>query len=266
MAKLNASFTFIGPIDNLSAYTMRGVDGIILRKKGGASKNKIKRSAKFENTRKLNAEFGGRATAGKWVRSVLHYQKPMADYNISGPINALLKHVQKLDPRPGAFGKRSVLLSKSPSILDGFSLNRKTPLDSIIRSPLLYSVSRNTLSAHIDIPALMPGINFNTNEKSPVYSLVATLGIVPDLFYGKRNYVPSSGNYQMFNNVSAMTAWYPVTKGSPALTLDLQHTATPPDQLFSLVLSIGIRFGAMLDANMVQQVKYAGAAKILVAV
>jgi len=265
MAKLNASFVFTGPIDNLSAYTMRGVDGVILRKKGGASKSKIKRSPKFKNTRKLNAEFSGLATAGKWIRSVLHSQKPVADYNISGPLNALLKPVQRLDTK-GLFGRRNVLLSKSPSILDGFSLNRKTPLDSIIRSPLLYSVSRDKLSARVVIPALVPGINFNTNEKSPMYSLVASLGIVPDLFYGKMNYTPASRKYKQFDEVSEMSAWYPVLQGSPALTLDLQQTHTPPDQSFSLVLSIGIRFGTMRDAATVQQVKYAGAAKILVAV
>jgi len=127
-------------------------------------------------------------------------------------------------------------------------------------------VSRDTLSTHIVLPALAPGINFNTNEKWPMYSLVASLGIVPDLFYDKRGYAPSSDAYKMFDDVSAKTDWYPVLKGSPALQLDIKHTSIPPNQLFSLILSIGIRFGTMLDANTVQQVKYAGAAKILVAV
>lgn len=264
MAKLDASFLFTGPIGNLSAYKMKGVDGIILRKKGGASKSKIKRSADFKNTRKVNKEFGGRATAGKWIRSVLDDQRPVADYNISGPINALMRPIQQLDTT-GVFGKRHVLLSKNPSVLDGFSLNRKIPLDSVIRSPLLFSISRDTLSAHIDIPALMPGVNFYTKEKSPVYRLVASLGIVPDLFYIKQQYTPSGNKYKQHDVTSVTTAWYPVVKGSPASTLDIQHTRIPANQSFSLLLAIGIRFGTIIDTNTIWPVKYAGSAKILAA-
>jgi len=263
MAKLSASFEFIGPISNLSAYRMRGVDGIILRKKGGASKSVIKRSYKFELTRKANAEFGGRSAAGKWARAVLHRQKPLADYNISGPINALLLAAQKMDT-VNLFGKRNVLLSKIPWLLDGFSLNRTTPFDSIIRTPLLYTISRNELSAHIEIPQLRPGINFHTKEKHPFYSLVVSLGIVPDLFFSRDDYRPSSKKYKQDDAAVVDTSWYPVLQGSEAISLDMKYRGTPPDQSFTLLLSIGIRFGTMPDGKTVQGVPYAGAAKILV--
>lgn len=264
MAKLTAGFSFTGPIDNITAYKMKGVDGIILRKKGGASKNRIKRSPDFANTRKLNAEFSGSSIAGKWLRLALGQQKLVADYNISGPINALMTIAQKQDSIHER-GKRNVLLSTIPELLNGFSLNRGTPFDSIIRMPLTCSVSREGLSAHIDLPELRPGINFHSNEKHPFYRLVATLGIVPDFFSGGRRYQPSSRAYTE-GATAIKTDWYPVLQGSPASTLDIRHTAVPPDQSFTLVLAIGICFGAVPAAGDVHQVKGAGAAKILTAI
>jgi len=112
----------------------------------------------------------------------------------------------------------------------------------------------------------VPGINFNTNEQVPMYFLVASLGIVPDFCYNKPLYTPASKKYKTSDVVSAISPWYPVLMGSPALMLDMQLTRVPPDQQFSLVLSIGIGFGTMLSATSVQQVKYTGASKILVAV
>ncbi len=42
MGTRSNNFAFTGSLGNYSAYTMRGHDGIILRTKGGASKNRIK--------------------------------------------------------------------------------------------------------------------------------------------------------------------------------------------------------------------------------
>jgi len=265
MAKLSGNFDFIGSLGNVSAYKMRGVKGTILRKKGGASKEKVKNSPGMAGTRKGNAEFGGRATAGKWIRAMLYQQMPMAGYNVTGAINALMAPIQKLDTE-NHLGRRSVMLSKNPSLLEGFSLNKENGFDTIIRNPVAWSVSRGELSAHIDIPALLPGINFLTTEKYPLYGIVASLGIVPDFFYDVSGYKPSSREYNVSHpgiTETLYSNWYPVLQGSPAMPLEIKPGLTPPDQSFSLVLSIGIRFGEMLSANMVQQVKKVGAAKIL---
>ncbi len=262
MAKLSGSFGFTGKIGNASAYTMRGVDGIILRSPGGASKNKIKTSARFRKTRDENAEFGGRATAGKYFRLACSAQKSLADYNIAGPINALMRPIQQLDTT-SRHGQRNVVLSKNPRLLEGFSFNRKNTFDSTIRNPLSYILSRDTLSARIDIPALVPGINFFAPDKYPFYSVQAVLGIAPDFFYKPLKYAPSSGDYMPAKTTLAGTGWCPVQKGSEATTLELSITVPPPDQSFSLVLSIGVCYGIMLDATSVGQAKYAGCAKIL---
>jgi len=265
MAKLGANFDFTGSIGNISAYKMRGVEGTVLRKKGGASKEKVKTSPGMEGTRRGNSEFGGRAAAGKWIRTMLHQQLPMAGYNVTGAINALMTPIQKLDTAH-SHGQRDVLISKNPWLLEGFSLNKEKGFDSFIRNPLTWSVSREALSARIELPALLPGINLLATDKFPMYSIIASLGIVPDFFYTEHGFLPSSRDYTT-HHVGVMssvdTGWHPTLQGSPAMPLELKLSAVPPDQSFSLLLSIGIRFGAMINANTVQQVKHEGAAKIL---
>ena len=262
MAKMNDAFSFTGSISNISVYKMRGIDKPIVRTKGGPSKEKIKNSPKFEKTRKNNAEFGGRAAASRWIMQALWHQKPLADYNIAGPLNTLMKPIQVLDTASEP-GQRNIVLSKNPRLLEGFLLNRRHPFDSVVRNPISFTLLRHDLTARIDIPALLPEINFHPQASHPMYSLVATIGLIPDLYYHQYGYQPLSEDYIETGSIMVETDWYTVMNGSPATVLELKYPIQPPDEHFSLVLAIGIRFGTMRDAVTVEQVPYAGAAKVL---
>ena len=259
MAQLSSEFNFTGSLGNLTAYKMKGVDRMILRMKGGPSKKTIKTSPKFALVRRNNAEFGGRARATRFIMMGMHPLKALADYNIAGPLNALMKPIQVLD-KQNTLGKRHVLLSQNPRLLEGFSLNRQNPFDAMLRASLTYTMSRETLSATLDLPAMIPGINLFLSQRYPLYSVVAVLSVIPDVYYHENGYKTLLPDY---NSTYVMSPWYPVLKGSPANTLELSLTNTPPDIAFSLMLSIGIRFGTMADASTIQQVRRAGAAKIL---
>lgn len=262
MAHITSGFSFTGTIGNLSAYKRRGSDTIILRTKGGASKQKIKKSPAFANTRKINAEFGGRATATKWIRRMIHQQKPLADFNFTGALNALLKPIQEMDRR-NELGKRNILFTKNPKLLQGFNLNKKNLFDSIIRNPCSFSLSRDKLQARIDIPALIPGINFFVPGRYPMYCIITQLGILPDLFYSPNGYKLSKPRYVDLYPVTASTAWHPSLEGSPASSLEIALTTAAPDTSFTVLLSLGICFGTISTDNQVKQIKYAGASKIL---
>lgn len=265
MAKLISQFPFIGSLGDVSAYKMRGVDHIILRTKGGPSAEQIKNAPEMERTRENNKEFGGRATAAKWIMHALWPSKALADHNIAGPLNALLRPVQQLD-NSSRRGTRHVLLSRNPRMLEGFSLNKQYLFDSIIRTAVHWSVSRDTCAAHADIPALLPGVNFFASERFPMFRIEAVLGLVPDIMYDASKYKPASGGYGINNFQYTRTEWQPVLKGAPAAALDIQLQKLPPDQSFTLVLSIGICYGVMENAGTVKQVKHVGSAKILGAV
>jgi hypothetical protein len=263
MAKSLTNFPYLGTLNNVTSYKMRGCDDIIFRMKGGPSREQIKMSDKFENTRRNNSEFGGRATTSGWIMKMIQPLKVLGDHNIVGPFNSLLRRIQVMD-EVSAHGQRSVCLSREPRILMGFSLNKKNPFDTIIRTPVNYELDRAGLKASLDIPALVPRINFFVPWNYPYYGLQVCLGVIPDLFYDKsmKSYKPDHG-YDRYKPQLAETEWYPVSEGSPATSLQLNWPAVPPDQQFSLVLSVGIRYGNIGLGNKIVQVKYGGAAKVL---
>lgn len=265
MAKLKYGIQFTGSVANLTAYTMRGTEGIVLRSKGGASRQQIRTSPAFEQVRRNNVEFSGRAVASKWIMKALWPQKALADYNTAGPLNALLKPIQELDLH-SAWGQRHVQLSKAPALLAGFSLNRKNVFDSIVRTPLFFEIDTSRSVARIEVPPLLKGINFFPPGNHQLYSIVGVLGVVPDLFFNHGRYEPSSELYAESRFVVAETQWSSVFENTTSQTVDLVSAFRPPDTHATLLLSVGIRYGALMNNGFVQQVAYAGSAKVLAAV
>jgi hypothetical protein len=188
-------------------------------------------------------------------------QKALADHNIAGPLNALMKPVQALDTGSES-GERHIVLSNYPSILEGFSLNRKTGFDSIVRTHMGCQILRENLQVRVDIPALLPGINLHAPKAHPLYAITVVFGIIPDLFYTPQGYAPMN-EYAGLVPVVSGTEWYPLVEGSPATSLNIQHPLVPPDEQFSIMISIGIRFGIMRSATLIDQVPYAGASRVL---
>src|SRR6266540_6481889 len=187
MAQLQGPFSFTGSLQNVSAYKRRGSDKIILRTKGGADKAKIKTHPDFDITRRLNTEFGGCSKACAWIRHLLHPFKPVTDFNLVGPVNSLLKGIQVMDSE-SEFGKRHVQLSRNPRILEGFNFNRRHMFDSIVQNPVYYTLNKESLQATVDIPALLPEVNFVPPGNFPLYQLIVSLSIVPDWLYNEFGY------------------------------------------------------------------------------
>jgi hypothetical protein len=263
MAQLQSDIQFTGSLGRFSAYKMRGSDKIILRTKGGASKEKIEKAPEFEKTRDLNAEFGGRSVASRSIMQSLYPLKALADYNLAGPLNSLIMPIQKMDTETKP-GRRSIYFTRHPKLLEGFSLNKRNSFDSIIRSPVSCTLDKMNLWASIEIPALIPGINFFVPPgRHPFYSIIIVLGALPDVIFTVHGYKPLADE----NVKHTSSEWYPASAGSKAMVLDvnlqgrrLESTASP----FSLMLSIGIRFGTVGINDEVEQVRYAGAAKVVV--
>jgi hypothetical protein len=244
----------------LSMYTMKGSDKVILRRKGGASRERIKTEPNFENTRRINAEFGGRATCSKWIRRMLHPLKFIADYNITGPLNALLKPIQELDTISN-YGERSVAFSANPHLLEGFNLNKRSSFDTIVHNPVRYTLSKRKGHASVTIPAIMPGHNFSAPGNFATYRFIVLLGIIPDLFFTPDGYRPKD-DYENEWPENAFTEWFPVQTGSPGITLELQLPQKRANNAHSLMLTIGVAFGAHRNGD-IEPIKYTGGAKIL---
>ncbi|MBT1709957.1 hypothetical protein KK062_17055 [Fulvivirgaceae bacterium PWU5] len=255
---------FTGSLGDLSFYRMRGTDKIVVRRKGGASKEAIKKSPNFALPRLYMSEFGGCSTMGKEVRFMMHPMRALADYNFSGFINKSLKLIQKQDST-SKLGQRAIELSKHPKLLEGFQLNKYTTFDSMVRSTLSWSIDEEKGSAKVEIPALVRDINFFPNNRHSKFSITISLGVVPDFKFNQATgkFTAPKWYDTMYGCDYTSSEWHSALKGSPATTLELSLDQLPPDGGYSLMLGIGICFGDSLDAGEVKQIKRAGAAKIL---
>lgn len=260
MAKIMAGIGtgLYGTIDELSFYRMKGVDKTIVRRKGGHTKNKVK---KMPRVQRVIAEFSGRSRASKYLRNSLSSLVWLAGRNLAGTFNALMVPVQEMDTA-SKWGRRSVSLTACPHILRGFSLNRTVLFDSVIRHPLQWTIQRDTCSATVHFPGLFPGVHLMSGENYPYYKLAISLGIMPDLVWNKAGYLPVETKCNYGSNF-VTSSWYPLLEGSPAVDLNISLRSVPPGQQWSLVLGVGLCYGILKGTGKIDEVWDAGTAKIL---
>ena len=261
MPKLTGNIQFTGSLDNLSAYRMRGSDQIILRKKGGATKAKIKMHPNFALTRQNNAEFGGCSRAGTAIRRAISPVIQLAETRIVGQLNALTRVILALDP-VNARGERSISFSQHRQLLEGYCLNRQLFFNTVVRNPVGCAIFRETGSANILIPGLVPGVNLYTPPQYHMYRFIMVLGVVPDMVYKSTGYEPAAP--VKYHPANIKTDWYPVKEpqGEQSFDLQLDHFTTLA-ATHTLVLAMGIEFGYPVSNTIISPVKHAGTAAIL---
>lgn len=262
MAVLAGEIQFTGTMGGFSAYRMKGSNKIIIRRKGGPEHNKLKTHANYAITRKNNQEWKAGILAGQQLVHAIHPIKHLNDYSYFGTLTGIVKSIQK-DDILNPLGKRSVLLSQFAYKLEGFSLNKYNRLESIVKHPLQYGIDRNSGTAWVQLPELVPGINLGNPMKQPLYRMVITLGAVADIqYHQQRNrYEPVIDT--LIHPVTTSTEWCSYKQTTPAALLTAETDTVPADPQVSLVLAVGIEFGVPVSNTEIRPVKYAGAAKIV---
>jgi hypothetical protein len=261
MAFEDGVVNFTGKMGNMVAYRMAGTDKVVIRRKGGVSRERLKRGPEYELTRKNNSEWSGCITMASSIRRAIHPIRHLADYNFSGPLHALCKNIQLAD-KASDWGKRSVSLSAVPNKLEGFGLNKYNTFDSMVKSPLSFSVDKATGTAGVTIPELVPGLQLYNPRKQTLYRFVFGLGYVTDISFSEKNnrFEPVQGKTAFQSEKSAWMNWKSVFPGT-SLHLSIDNWVNADN--ISLILSAGIEFGVPAGDNEGQYVKYSGAGKIL---
>lgn len=260
MAFLSNGFEFTGSIGNLSFYKMKGTGKIVVRKKGGASKEKIKTAPEFARTRENNAEFSGCANTVRSIRHALFPLNKLANYNFTPTLTTLAKNIQLLD-KVNVRGQRAVNFSEFRYLLEGFQLNKDIIFESVVKFPLKGNIERETGSATIEIPLLRPQLNLDIPWKAPLYRFVIGFGVFTDSAFNGTDYQDKT-TLPLANAVQ--TDWLPVQQAFEAQTFTLQlNTLHGIDDTKSMILSIGIEMGTPVTNAFIQPIKYAACAKIL---
>jgi hypothetical protein len=269
MAKVKGIFNIQGTVQNVSFYTMRGSDEVIMRAKGGPKKSAIKRSEKFARVRLNNHEWKGCTKMGSQIKRAFCGMTRLADYPFIGSLNALAKKIQLCDTE-NPVGERSIYLTRHKELITGFSINKNNPFDSLFKSTIAYTMARESLSCSITIPRINTEIHLNNYRNLPLFRLSAGLVCLSDygLDEAKREYIPLNGNQIL--NAKLYTGEWMATQG---VFDELKEELVVPrypnesnDDYTSLALCVGIEFGTLGNDGKPVEVKYAGAAKILMVV
>ncbi len=202
---------------------------------------------------------------GKHVRYALHPLKALSDNNFGSDVNSVMRKVQ-LQDKTSLWGRRNIILSDYARILEGFPLNTENPtFDSVVRNPVYYTIDRERRAATVDIPHLLRSVNYFPQNNHAMFRVIVTLGVVPDMTFDtvSREFQPPEWFDAGYFPTEVSTTWYPSLEGMPAATLVLEVKETPPDNGWSLMLSIGIQYGALHEGGEIKEVKRFGAAKIV---
>lgn len=261
MAILTNGPGFTGRLQNVTAYKVKGSDKIIIRTKGGASKDKILHSPSFARTRENFIEFGACARMTRSIRHAIHPVKHLADFNFTATLNALAKKIQLLD-KTGKRGERAIRISQYRYMLEGFLLNRMHPFDTVVRHPLRYTIDRDTASATVQLPELTTGINLHIPWYNPLFRFVVSLGVIRDISFTGAGY--SQESTAPLSVASVYTDWHavsqPVTAQQVELNLESSSELTTDN---TMLLSVGIEMGMPVSAMITDVVKRIGCGKIL---
>ena len=264
MAKASFNLPFNHPFSasmgGFSMFTRKDSDKIIFRSKGGASANKILNDKAFASTRLQMSEFGGCSSAARMMREAMVSVKDLSNLSLHGQFVKLASRLRDMDTNPR--GTRSIIFSRGKYLIDGFSLNRITTFDSVISSPVTFSIERNTYTAVVQLPPLSPGMNFNSAWTYPFYRFKINLGILRDLvFEEKKGYHPVLTDPKEYT-ATLDTEWNEAKNKQIGQEVGI-HISNPVfNESCHLMLSIGIEFGTSEEGK-IKAIKHAGCGKIL---
>jgi len=255
-----------GSMANVSMYRMHGSDKIVIRMKGGPTKEQIMTKPQFKKLRQNNSEWTGCTLMGSMIRSSFKVMNRLEDYAVTGALNAICKEVQKFDTE-NEQGQRTIRLSQHKSVMSGFPFSKKQVLESVLRVPFETSIDRQFGTAEIHIPEMNADMYLYNFRKLPYYRIVTCLCGVGDMLIskdGKSYEYPFTGycndKLGVFESV-----WLPTLGIQPPMNINLEcpiEEGPIPDEV-TLLLCVGIEFGKPGSGNITTPVKYAGTGKIV---
>jgi len=266
MAIVKGFMQITGSIKGVSFYTRRGSDKVIMRTKGGATKDQIAQSPKFDKTRKQQKEFKGCSKFSSLSRYAFGGLHRLADYNLTPVLVKVGSSLKKLDTS-SEIGKRSLKLSENKQALEGFNFNRNYPFNTVLRILPRWELDREQLKADITFPRINTEIDLLNIQKLPFFRLIIAIGTISDMAYNTiiNEYEPIV--YNLHGHSNTLTGnWNSTQSIIPGQTMTIQMTDEEILSLtdnVSVLVSIAIEFGNIGNASEPVEVKYAGCGKVI---
>jgi hypothetical protein len=201
------------------------------------------------------------------VRNAVDELYRLADYNLSPVWTGMGKKLIKLDTS-GEIGKRAIRLTSYMQALEGFSFNKKNPLNSILSVSPRFDINRESMNAKVSFPRINTEIDLNNFKQLPYFRLLVCLGGVSDIVYhpGEIKSYQSENDLLKGVGFTSISEWYPSKSILEAHSMEVQFDEackTAMSDQMTLMLAIGLEFGNVAFGGGIEGVKYAGCAKIV---
>ena len=230
-----------------SIYKRKDSDKWIVRAKGGATKERFASDPRMASCRKNANTFSGNATTGKTIRYAMMDVAQLGHSKLTGDINSVVSKIRKLTPSTTP-GQDQIILSNGLHLLQGFNLNKVNVFDSVVSTPLQWSIDRITYKATLQLPKLSPGMNLKNPWNLPYFRFIMNLGIIRDMYFDGAKYktmTPSIPDHTILDK----TQWAPVNMAYPAQSFTFQFDNPVFDEHCYLMLSVGIEFGKQVEGG-----------------
>jgi len=265
MVKIKGPFKLNGSIAGISFYTMRGSDKVIMRTKGGASKEKIKNLPQFAGLRKQQKEWSGCTQFGSLARYSFGGLHRVADINLTPELNRIGKRLAKLDT-VSPVGQRSIKLSEYKEFLEGFDFNKDYPINTVLRVLPRWEIDRDQLKGVVTFPRINTDINLLNIQKLPFFRLVIAIGTVSDIIYDpdKEAYFPLVSEVHGYS--STLTGEWNSAKTilpEQTMTVQMEEQVSHMTDNVTVLLTMAVEFGNIGDTKLPVEVKYAGCGKVI---
>lgn len=218
MAKQGGILQIQGTLENLTFY--KSADGLLVRTRGGVSKQRIMNDPAFVRTRENGAEFGHSANSGKLLRNAVGSMVFKAkDRKLSSRLLKVMSQLKNLDT-VNARGMRKVAEGlNDPNgklLLKGFDFNERAALQSVLYSPITVDSLTGTVTiadfnpmeqlrggdgaTHFSLQSAYLNLDFETGASaitySPAVSFPITNGIISPTLTPTA--VPAGNGTQLF--------------------------------------------------------------------
>ena len=197
MAKFEGIFEIQGTMKGMTFYKSK--DGLLIRAKGGVSRQRIKNDPAFQRTRENGAEFSHNSQMGQLLRQTVSPLLRLAkDYRVSSRLNRVMSQIKNLDTVSDR-GERQVPIGigtvEGKELLRGFDFNQNSAFRSVFRTPYaldpltgIFTVTDFQPEFHLGIPegathatlsSAVVGIDFASRLYETAYSNKENFSITP---------------------------------------------------------------------------------------
>ena len=266
MAIVKGFMQITGSIKGVSFYTRRGSDKVIMRTKGGPTKNQIAHSPKFEKLRKHQKEFSECANFGSLSRYAFGGLHRFADYNLTPVLVKTGTSLMDLDT-VSVKGTRSLKLSVFKECLEGFNFNRDYPFNTVLRISPRWEIDRDKLLAVVTFPRINTDIDLLNIQKLPFFRLIIAIGTISDSVYNPEINAYEPMVTHIHGHSKTMTGeWNSTQTILPEHTMTIQMTEKEIARVtenVTVLLSVAVEFGNVGFTGEPVEVKYAGCGKVI---